>query len=131
MDPSTKIEDKMEGIENFQAWKYRIDLIIIENDLDKYIKDEVTEPEEGEAKEKHQKNLIKAMRIALRIIADYIKDHLIPQVPSKETPNKMYDSLSRMYEGRNMNIKMNLRAQLNSTKMSKGESIQDYLTRVS
>ena len=36
-----------------------------------------------------------------------------------------------MYEGRNINRKMNLRAQLKSTKMSHGESIQDYFTRVS
>ena len=36
-----------------------------------------------------------------------------------------------MYEGRNINKKMNLRAQLKGTKMSKGESIQDYFTRVS
>ena len=43
----------------------------------------------------------------------------------------MYDALSRMYEGRNINRKMNLRAQLKSTKMSHGESIQDYFTRVS
>ena len=43
----------------------------------------------------------------------------------------MYDSLERMYEGRKINRKMNLRAQLKSTKMSHGESIQDYFTRVS
>ena len=43
----------------------------------------------------------------------------------------MYDALSRMYEVRNINSKMNLRAQLKSTKMSHGESIQDYFTRVS
>ena len=43
----------------------------------------------------------------------------------------MYDSLSRMYEGRNINRNMNLRAQLKGTKMSQGESIQDYFTRVS
>ena len=67
----------------------------------------------------------------MRIIADSIKYHLIPQVSSKETPKKMYDALSRMYEGRNINRKMNLRAQLKSTKMSKGESIQEYFTRVS
>ena len=42
----------------------------------------------------------------------------------------MYDALSKMYEGRNINRKMNLRAQLKSTKMSHGESIQDYFTRV-
>ena len=43
----------------------------------------------------------------------------------------MYDALSRMYEGRNINRKMNLRAQLKRTKMSHGESIQDYFTSVS
>ena len=43
--PSTKLEDKLEGIENFQAWKYMIGLILQENDLYKYIKDEVAEPE--------------------------------------------------------------------------------------
>ena len=67
----------------------------------------------------------------MRITVDSIKDHLIPQVSSKETPKEMYNALSKMYEGRNINRKMNLRAQLKSTKTSKGESIQDYFTRVS
>ena len=67
----------------------------------------------------------------MRIIVDSIKDHLIPQVSSKETPKLMYDALSRMYEGNNINRKMNLRDELKSTKMSEGESIQDYFTRVS
>ena len=39
MTPSTKIKDKLEGTENFWAWKYRIDLILQENDLDKYVKE--------------------------------------------------------------------------------------------
>ena len=120
MAPSTKLEDKLQGIENFRAWKYMIGLILRENDLEKYIKEEVTEPKENEAKEKHQKDLIKAMRI----IVDSIKYHLIPQVSSKDTPKEMYDSLSRMYEGKNINKRMSLRSQLKSTKMSKGESIQ-------
>ena len=72
MAPKTKLEDKLEGIENFQAYKYRIGLILRENDIEKYIKEEVAEPKEDEAKEKHEHDLIKA----LRIIADS-KDHLI------------------------------------------------------
>ena len=36
-----------------------------------------------------------------------------------------------MYEGGNIDQKMNLRAQLKSTKMNKGESIHEYFTRVS
>ena len=67
----------------------------------------------------------------MRIIFYSMKDRLIPQVSSKETPKKMYDALSIMYEGKNINRKMNLRSQLKSSKMSKGESIQDYFTRVS
>ena len=112
MAPSTKLEDKLEGIENFRAWKYRIGLILRENGLSKYIKEEVAEPEEDEAKEKHKKDLLRA----IRIIANFIKDHLIPQVSSKETLKEMYDALARMYEGRNINRKMNLRTQLKSTK---------------
>ena len=82
MTSSTNLEDKLEGIKNFWAWKYRIGLILQENDLDKYAKEEVSEPEEAESKENHRKDMIKAQRI----IADSIKDHLIPQVSSKKTP---------------------------------------------
>ena len=126
MTSNTKLEDKLEGIENFRAWKYRIGLILQENDLDKYVKEEVSEAEEDEAKEKQKKDMIRAQRI----IVDSIKYHLIPQVSSKKTPKEMYHALSIMFEGRNINRKMNLRAQLKSIKMNHGESIQDYFTRV-
>jgi hypothetical protein len=127
MSASTKLVDKLEGVENFCAWKYRIGLILEENDLAKFIKENVPEPEENAAKEKYKKDMIKAKRI----IADSIKDHLIPQVSSKNTPKDMFDALTRMYEGRNINRKMNLRTQLKNTKMQKGETVQDYFSRVS
>ena len=95
---STKLEDKLEGIENFLSWKQRIGLILKDNGLDKYIKEQIAEPKEDEPKEKHEQDLIKAMRINV----DYIKDHLTPQVSSKKTPKHMYDVLSRMYDGRNI-----------------------------
>jgi hypothetical protein len=38
-----------------------------------------------------------------RIIADSINDHLIPQVSYKNTPKEMFDALTRMYEGNNIN----------------------------
>ena len=45
MAPNTKLEDKLEGIEKFLAWKYRIiGLIIKENGIEKNIKDEVAKP---------------------------------------------------------------------------------------
>ena len=45
MAPSTnKLEDKLEGIGNSREWKYRIGLILRENDLEKYINIEFVEP---------------------------------------------------------------------------------------
>jgi hypothetical protein len=66
-----------------------------------------------------------------RIITDFIKDHLIPQVSSKNTPKYMFDALTRKYEGKNIHRKMNMRTQLKNTKMHKGETAQDYISRVS
>jgi hypothetical protein len=68
---------------------------------------------------------------AKRIIAYSIKDHLIPQVSFKNTPKDMFYALTIIYEGRNINRKMNLRTQLNNTKMHKGQIFQDYFSRVS
>ena len=49
-------------------------LIFQENDLDQFVKEEVKEPKEVEAKVKHKKDMI----IAKRIIVDSIKDNMIP-----------------------------------------------------
>jgi hypothetical protein len=49
---STKLVDKLEGVENFCAWKYRIGLILEGNDLEKFIKENVPEPKEDATKEK-------------------------------------------------------------------------------
>jgi hypothetical protein len=113
MAPSTKLDEKLEGVDNFRAWKYRVMLILEENDLEDFVKEEVPKPNEDEAKEKYKKNLVKAKRI----IVDSIKDHLIPHVSSLTTPKQMFDALSRLYEGKNINWKMTLRTQLKNVKM--------------
>ena len=105
MTQHTQLEDKLGGVDNFRAWKYIISLILEENDLDQYINGEVLKPKGDEAKDTHNKNFIKFKRI----IADSIKDHLIPHVPSFNTPKEVYDALTNMFEGKNINWKMNLR----------------------
>ena len=65
----------------------------------------------------------------MRIIADSIKDHLIPQVSSLETPKQMFDALTRMFEGKNINRKMTLRQQLKNVKMQSSESMHSYFSR--
>ena len=45
MSHHTKLDEKLEGANNFQAWKYRICLVLVENELDSYIHEEVPVPE--------------------------------------------------------------------------------------
>ena len=52
----------------------------------------------------HKKNLVKAKKI----IVDSITDQIVPQVSSLKTP-KMFDSLNKIFEGKNINQKMTLR----------------------
>ena len=47
-----------------------------------------------------------------RVIADSIKDNLIPHVSSLKTPKKMFDALIKIIGGKNINQKMTPRNQL-------------------
>ena len=68
--------------------------------------------------------------IEKRIIADCIRDQLIPIVSSKKTPKEMYDALSRLFEVKNIIRKMALRNSLKNMKMAKGESVHDYFSKI-
>ena len=74
MSHHTKLDEKLEGADNFRACKYRISLVLEENELDSYIHEEVPVSEGDEEKYLHKKKMVRAKRI----IADYINDHLIP-----------------------------------------------------
>jgi hypothetical protein len=63
MSAITKLADKFEGVENFRAWKYRIGLILEENDLARFVKEEVPKLADVADKEKHHKDITKAKRI--------------------------------------------------------------------
>ena len=55
--------------------------------------------------------------MAKRIITDLIKDHLIPQVSSLNKPKVMFEALTKMFEGKNIDQKMTLRNQLKNLKI--------------
>ena len=82
MSHHTKLDENLEGADNFWALTYRISLVLEENELDSYIHEEVRVPEGYEAKALHNKNMV----MEKRIITDSIKDHLIPQGSSLKRP---------------------------------------------
>ena len=108
MSHHTKLDEKLEVADNFRAWKYRISLVLEENELDSYIHEEVPVLEGDEAKALHKKKLV----MEKRIISYSIKYHLIPKVSSLKTLKAMFDALTKLFEGKNINRKMTVRNQL-------------------
>jgi hypothetical protein len=67
--------------------------------MDKFIIDEVQEPQGDEAKDKYKKDMVREKTI----IIDSIKDHLIYHVSSLSSPKQMMDTLTPLFEGSNIN----------------------------
>ena len=103
MTHHTQLEDKLGGANNFRAWKYKISLILEENDLDQFIDGDVLEPEGDEAKVVHKRSMV--------------KDHLILHVSAFKTLKEVYDTLTKMFKVNNINRKMTLRNHLRNVKI--------------
>jgi hypothetical protein len=127
MSTSMRVEDRLDGADNFRSWKHRIQLILEENELLDHIKKMLPEPEDEEAKAKFKKNEVKAKRI----LTDSIKDHLIPNVSELKTPKEMFDALTRLYESKNTSRKLTLRHQLRNVTMNKSETMVNYFMKIS
>jgi hypothetical protein len=71
-----KVEDRLNGADNFRSWKHRVLLILEENELLDHVQKVLPKPKKEEANAKFKRNEVKAKRI----LTDSIKDHLIPNV---------------------------------------------------
>ena len=67
----------------------------------------------------HKKNLVKTKRT----IVDSIMDQIVPQVSSLKKP-KMFDSLTKIFEGKNINQNVTLRKQLKNVKIQNAEQLE-------
>ena len=91
MTNNTKLEDKLEGADNFWARKYRVLIILEEHDLENYVKEEIEDPKGDEVKTKHKKNLVKAKRSIVNSIKNptqgcedaYVRKHSILLLPGQ------------------------------------------------
>ena len=130
MATGLRFEDRLEGAGNFNPWKERIVLLFKEVELWDIVGDTVVVPDEtadAAAYSAYQKRNIKAQRILM----DAIKDHIMPHVSSKDNAFEMWAALVKLYQSSNQNRKMMLREKLRGVKMTRGESVTSYLTRLS
>lgn len=127
MVTSLRLEDRLEGANNFRSWRTRILFVLEENDIQNHVRIEITEPEEEEEIFKYRKNEGKAKRILI----DFVKDHLIPHIYEQETAKKMFDALVGLFECNTTSRKLSLRNQLQSTTMNRSDMVATYFMKIS
>jgi hypothetical protein len=122
-----RVEDRLESATNFRAWNIKLLLFLEENDLLEYINQVIPEPVEDEDKVKKKKKEV----MTIRILVDSVREHPIPHIAELKTAKKMYNALVKLFESKNISRKLALRNQLRCFKMSKSDTINIYLTKVS
>jgi hypothetical protein len=124
---SIRLEDRLDGISNYLQWKVRMTTIFKENKLWALVTTVVVPPSNDPiALDIHEVKEAKAQRLIL----DGVKDPLIPHLAEKKTAKEMWEALKNLYEAKNENRKMALKDKLHSIKMTMGESVVPYLTRL-
>jgi hypothetical protein len=127
MAASIIYEDRLDGISKYLQWKVRLSVVLKENKIYNYVNYVVAPPTTDPiALDLHEVKEAKSQRIIL----DGVKDHLIPHLANKNTAKEMWDALKNLFEVKNENRKMVLKAKLHDTKMGKEESVSSYLTWV-
>ena len=121
-----RVEDRLQGAQNFPTWKERITRILDVSDSEEHIdsmKVAPTDPTDLVAWKKIDSR-------SMLIILDGVKDHIVPHLSGKKTASEMWTTLESLYQSTNKNRKMVLQERIRSTKMAKGEGVVPYLTRL-
>ena len=121
-----RVEDRLQGAQNFPTWKERITRILDVNDAKEHIASTKVAPI-------HLADPIAWKKIdsrAMLIIMDGVKDHIVPHLSGKKIAAEMWMALESLYQSKNENRKMVLKDRMCNTKMAKGEGVVPYLTRL-
>ena len=89
-----KLEEKFQGLADYNSWKARLTTILEENDLDDMVFNTIEEPTSNAGRVAYKKKQAKARRI----IYDFSKVTLMPSITSLKTAKECFDILTNKYE---------------------------------
>ena len=124
------MKDRLDGAANYSPWKARISLILEENELWDIVHGTVANPVVVPTDVRDKAAFMKKDVRARRVILEAVMDHVIPHILAKDHAFEMWTGLTNLYQSSNENRKMVLREKLKSVRMSKGEGMASYLTKI-
>jgi hypothetical protein len=127
MKNKTSVEDRLDGASNFSPWKSKLLVTLEEEDLldatTKTLPDTTTDMEKKIRKEDDVR--------ARKIIIYSVRDHLLPRIANLKTTYDMYKTLKGMFESDNTLRALTLKSQLQSTKMTKDDTVALFFMKLS
>ena len=117
-----RVDDRLQGAQNFPTWKERITRILDVSDVEEHIDFTKVAPTDPISWKKIDSR-------AMLIIMDGVKDHIVPHLSGKKTALEMWQALESLYQSKNENCRIVLYERMRSTKMTKG-GVVPYLTRL-
>jgi hypothetical protein len=108
MAMTLRVEDKLQGAQNFATWKERVTRILDVNNVLEHIDDKAAAPMDAALLGAWKKGEAKAMSIIL----DGVKDHIIPHLIGKMFVKDMWTTFKGLYQSKNENRVMVLRKRM-------------------
>jgi len=121
-----KVEDRLEGISNFRSSKSKMLMLLNEQDLKDHVLKDILELEAAREKTKHKKN----EEIAMRILMEFVRDHLVPIIANQESAKKMYDALRNLLENENPSQILAMKDKLRQIMFKKDDYISTYFMKI-
>ena len=112
-----RVEDRLQGAQNFPIWKERITRILDVSDVEEHIDSMKVAPMDPTDLAAWKKIDSRSMLT----IRDGVKDHIVPHLSGKKTTAEMWTALESLYQSKKENQKMVLQERMRSTKMAKGD----------
>jgi hypothetical protein len=123
---SLRVDDRLQGAQNYPTWKERMTMVLDVNDVLEHPPNTTIAPIDATQLAIWKKGEAKAKSLIL----DGIKDHVIRHLSGNNTTEDVWKASSDLYQPKDENRVMVLRERLRSSKMAKGKGVVPYLTRL-
>ncbi len=125
--------DKLEGANNWQVWKYQMQVILEARELWGHVDGTATSPalsESSSSNSNAQSAFEKALRKTKALLVTSINSDLVHLITECQTPKEIWDKLKERFERNTVANKLFLKQKFFSLKMKDSDSLDEHLRRM-
>ena len=120
-----RLEYALEGNSSYITWKDRMEAVLDDNGLKKFIDADVPKPTDAAQVEAWKKKTAKCRTILL----EGVRDHIVSSLHGKASPYLMWKALTDLFQSKRDQRKLALKDKLRNIKCENGDSMPKYLTK--